>query len=93
MKFQLHFTEEAKHDSRKTFGWYEEIRKGLGGRFRKELTNATKHLRQDPHSIEIRYEDVRIVFLKVFPYGIHYRIVGNEVQILAVLHTSRKPRD
>ena len=65
MKFRLHFTEVAKYDSKEAFGWYEEIHKGLGGRFRKELTNVTKHLRKDPHSIQVRYSDIRIIFLKV----------------------------
>ncbi|MGB0918446.1 MAG: type II toxin-antitoxin system RelE/ParE family toxin [Flavobacteriales bacterium] len=92
MKYKLHFTQAAKYDSKKAHKWYEEIRKGLGDRFRKELTSATNHLRQDPSSIQTRYRDVRIIFLKVFPYGVHYRIVENQVHILAVLHTSRKPK-
>ncbi|MCF8277979.1 MAG: type II toxin-antitoxin system RelE/ParE family toxin [Flavobacteriales bacterium] len=92
MNHRLHFSEEAKKDVLDIFAWYEDIKTGLGKRFKKQLTISTAHLRKEPHTIQIKYADVRIIFLKIFPYGIHFQIVGNEVFVIAVLHTSRKPR-
>lgn len=90
--FSVHFTEAAKFDSKEAYKWYEEIHEGLGDRFRKELTKTTAYLRKDPKSIQVRYGDVRVIYLKVFPYGIHFKLSANQVHVIAVLHTSRKPR-
>ncbi len=92
MSFRIHFSELAKQDALDIFDYYEDVQSGLGNRFRKELTATTLFLRNDPQAIQAKYSNVQVIFLKVFPYGIHYTIKEDEVQILAVFHTSRKPR-
>jgi plasmid stabilization system protein ParE len=58
-----------------------------------EVKAAIDVISRNPRSFQIRYDDYRIYFTKVFPYGIHYRYVAerNEVHIKAVFHTSRNP--
>lgn len=92
MTFDIDFSQEAKKDVSETYAWYENIRSGLGNRFRADLRQTTSFLRSEPDGIQIRYADVRIIFLKNFPYGIHYRIRKIIVKVMAVLHVKRKPR-
>jgi len=92
MTFDIDFSQEAKKDVSEIYAWHENIRSGLGKRFRIDLKQATSFLRTKPDGIQIRYADLRIIFLKKFTYGVHYRIRKNTVKVMAVLHTKRKPR-
>jgi hypothetical protein len=42
---------------------------------------------------EVRYENFRIVYLKKFPFGIHFKYdeKKNLIEIYSVFHTSRDP--
>ena len=83
----------AKDDLSEASKWYEERQKGLGKRFLNEIKAALDVICRNPRSFQIRYDDYRIYFTRVFPYGIHYRYVAekNEVHIKAVFHNSRNP--
>ncbi len=91
MSYSVRVGTSAEKDLLQAVLWYEEIRSGLGIRFEDDLRNAVSQLTENPYSCQIRYDDTRIIFLKIFPYGIHYRIQEDQVQVPAVLHTSRKP--
>ena len=74
--------------------WYEMQQKGLGKRFLNEIKEAFETICENPVGYQIRYNDCRIYFTKVFPYGIHYQYIveKNEVRIKAVFHTSQNPQ-
>jgi hypothetical protein len=40
-----------------------------------------------------RYKNLRIHFIKRFPYGIHYLFDGNDIKVFGVFHTSRDPKN
>ncbi|MCU7618902.1 hypothetical protein NZ698_17105 [Chryseobacterium sp. PBS4-4] len=44
-------------------------------------------------SFELKYDENRIVFLKKFPFGVHYfyNKEKNLIEIYSVFHTSRNP--
>jgi len=44
-----------------------------------------------PLGYQIRYRDVRIKFIRRFPYGIHYLVEPGHIIIIAVFHTSKSP--
>jgi len=92
MKYSVKAGTNAETDLLEAFLWYEEIRPGLGTRFENDFREAISQLIKNPYNFQIRYDNVRVVFLKVFPFGVHYRIIGTQVQIASVFHTSRKPR-
>ena len=81
----------AKEDLSDASKWYEQQQKGLGKRFLNEVKESLENISQNPLGYQIRYDDCRICFTKVFPYGIHYQYTAskNEVYIKAVFHTSR----
>lgn len=74
--------------------WYKEKRIGLEKVFLKQIRFAILMIQENPFISQKRYGDIRIVFIKVFPFGIHYTIIDKtkEVYILGIFHTSLDPR-
>jgi len=83
----------AKADLSDASKWYEKQQEGLGKRFLNEMKEAFEMICKNPTGFQVRYDDNRIYFTKVFPYGIHYQYFEgkNEVHIKAVFHTARNP--
>lgn len=83
----------AADDIRQIALWYNQKHKGLGKRFIEELREVIKYLKQDPKSAAIRYDEVRVAVLKIFPFMRHYTIdeINRTLIIAAVFHTSRNP--
>ena len=83
----------AKLDIKEAALWYNSRQSGLGKRFTIHIREKVNYIKQDPHTVNIRYDEVRTAVLDVFPFIIHYII--DEAQkliiITAVLHTSRNP--
>lgn len=50
-----------------------------------------EHLRSLPTTHAIRYADVRIANVAVFPYAVHYIIENDRVIVLAVHHIAINP--
>ena len=84
----------AKTDLSDASQWYEKQQKGVGKRFLNEIKVAFDIICRNPQSFQIRYDDYRVYFTRVFPYGIHYQYIAdkNEVHIKAIFHTSRNPQ-
>ena len=85
----------AKTDLSDALKWYEKQQKGLGKRFLNEMKEAFDVICENPTGFQVRYDDYRIHFTKIFPYGIHYQYITdrNEIHIKAVFHTSLNPRN
>lgn len=84
----------AKEDIRDAARWYNKQSHGLGKRFTSEVRDSIKFIKQNPTACSIRYDEVRTVVLRVFPFMIHYTVdeANKTVIISAVLHTSRDPK-
>jgi len=94
MKAKLLVSTFAKDDLSDASKWYEMQQKGLGKRFLNEIKEAFDAICRNPAGCQVRYDDCRIYFTKIFPYGIHYQYIDarNEVRIKAVFHSSRNPQ-
>ena len=94
MKAKKLISTYAKTDLSDTSKWYEQQQKGLGKRFLNEIKEAFDIICKTPEGFQIRYDDYRIYFTKIFPYSIHYQYIAdkNEVRIKAVFHTARNPQ-
>ena len=84
----------AKADLVDISKWYENQQKGLGKRFLNEMREAFDIISKNPTGFQIRYDDYRVYFTKIFPYGIHYQYIAtkSEIHIKAIFHTSRNPQ-
>ncbi len=93
MKFKLKFNPEFYDDLIQAIDWYNEQQPGLGSKFYSSVKKQVTQLNATAFNYSIRYDDIRCLPLKTFPYMVHYQIdIENKiVKIEALFHTSRDP--
>jgi len=84
----------AKADLKEAALWYNKQQSGLGKRFLEEVEHIVHFISRNPKASIIRYDKVRTAVLNLFPFMIHFTVdeTNKTVLVVAVLHTSRKPR-
>lgn len=94
-KAKIIYTHSVKADLKEINQWYSRIDKKIWSFFIKEFYLKINFISENALASEIKYDVSRIVFLRKFPYGIHYQFneFKNEVEIYAVFHTSRNPEN
>ena len=87
---------EARQEGLKAARWCEEHQRGLGEQFLDELQAAFERIAADPGSLG-RLElysghyDVRRYHLKRFPYSAIFYTRRDDVIVVAVCHSRRRP--
>ena len=86
---KLTIREEAEEDALAAALWYESRREGLGTQFRDRLATVYESIHFNPHQFGVMshrnvHGDVRIAFLKQFPYTVVFEIIQEEVVVYAV---------
>lgn len=72
--------------------WYEEQRPGLGGEFFDAVVHATSLIQEQPEiGTPSRDRRTRRVLVQRFPYQVVYRLVVDEIVIVAIAHSKRRP--
>jgi plasmid stabilization system protein ParE len=85
------FHEDAEEEFFAAIEYYEECQPGLGLRFSEEVYTTIKRICRHPQAwTSIDFKTKRCLTNK-FPYGILYRIVDDQVRIMAVMNLHRKP--
>ena len=92
MIYRLAMTEDAKEEIREAKRWYESKQDGLSKRFEEAMVRTIGRILERPRMYPVCDYDARQAVVKDFPYVILYRISGDEVWILNVLH-GRQQRD
>ena len=91
MSFSVKFERSASHDLIVAFDWYETKQAGLGEEFLRSVAAVEDLQTRDQMRFAIANEPYRSAKLPKFPYGLHYRVVGNAVSVLACLHFHQNP--
>jgi len=72
--------------------FYEGRSPGLGDRFLREFDAAISEIQSAPRRWRVVEEDLRRFVMRRFPFGIYYRVEGDDgLRILVVKHHSRHP--
>lgn len=81
---------KALKDLQNAIDYYDEQKIGLGLRFNKVIEKHFIAIIKKPH-FQIRYQNVRCLPVKKFPYMIHFTVdeKTTTIHIEAILHTSR----
>jgi plasmid stabilization system protein ParE len=92
--FKLAIDPEALTDIQEATDWYNKQLSGLGTRFQRQVKNQINALKRNASIYSTRYDEVRCVLVRKFPYLIHYMIdrQKNQIAVFAVFHTSRNPK-
>jgi len=89
MTYKLIIKTEAELDIAHALEWYASQKSGLELDFLNAIEETLAVIERTPKLFQLRYRNIRVVFTKRFPYGIHYTIEKNQVFVHAVLNTSR----
>ena len=75
--------------------YYKKINPELAKQFLFRIREAKVYIERSPLGFQIKYNQVRMLLLKQFPYHIHYLIDDTKQQIiiLAVIHAYKNPTD
>lgn len=71
--FKVEIRVRAKEEVDEISFYYEKLSDGLGKRFYKEFKEYSRTLANNPF-FEVKYEDIRKISLKIFPYSIQFRV-------------------
>ncbi len=82
---------DAEAELLKAVQFYEQRVSGLGQRFLREFEAAIAAIEEAPERWQIMEGEIRRYLMKRFPYGVYYRVEGEELRILVVKHHSRHP--
>jgi len=82
---------EAESDLAEAAAWYERQRPGLGRDFLNEVESMLESIAARPFSYPQVYRSVHRAIIKRFPFSVFYRVLGVEVVVLAILHSTRDP--
>ena len=81
----------AKVELNEAAQYYEAESPGLGAAFLAEAERSVASLLEYPESGPIVSGSVRRQLLRRFPYGLLYRVRGEQLRILAVMNLRRRP--
>ncbi|HUW07001.1 MAG TPA: type II toxin-antitoxin system RelE/ParE family toxin [Williamwhitmania sp.] len=93
MRFKVKIEPKALQDIQAITDWYNERQAGVGKRFQKATVKQIDSLVNNPHGWAIRYNEIRCLPVRKFPYMVHFYINESTetVEVLAVISTSRDP--
>lgn len=89
MKFIFH--PEAEDEFFAAIEYYESVEAGLGSDFSLEVLKTIQNVVEYPLAWPVMVYDIRRCLTNRFPFGVIYRIEGEQVQVLAVMHLRREP--
>lgn len=95
MSWQVDIRPAALADIEGEAAWYEERQQGLGTVFAKTIRRAIARLSGNPLIYRVRGGRLRVRWFipPRFPYRVVYRVDGDLVTVLAVVHAARHDRE
>lgn len=86
------FRPAAAADVEDAYRWYEAQQAGLGEEFLAAVRVVIESMMANPELFPVVHRETRRALLRRFPYGIYYRIVDDQIVIVARMHGRRDPR-
>lgn len=80
----------ASRDAEEARDYFDAQRVGLGQAFLDRLNEELAQIGALPEMYGIVWRNVRAARLRQFPYVVYYRVYTDRVEILAVMHGSRR---
>lgn len=71
--------------------YYDDLVFGLGEKFVTEIERCLNIIKTNPLAYPVTKQNVRKAVIIKFPFSILYRVDGNVIYILAVMHQKREP--
>jgi len=81
----------AAADIEEAYRWYEERRVGLGQEYLQSVEATLALVMENPRAFPVVHRDTRRALLRRFPYVVFYRLLGEEIIVVACFHAKRDP--
>lgn len=91
MNYTVRLREEAELDLAQAAEWYESQRDGLGHEFLNEFNSTFETMALHPQSFPVVHRGTHRALIARFPFAVYYRVQGENLVVLAVMHGSRHP--
>lgn len=91
MSYTLIVKTEALAETAEIYAYHKEIGQALADRFDKALDTCYKDITRNPTGYQIRMKNYRHAMLRKFRYRVVFALIGQDVVVFQVRHTSRKP--
>lgn len=86
------FRPAAAADVEDAYRWYESQQGGLGEEFLAAVRVVIESMMANPELFPVVHRRTRRALLRRFPYGLYYRIVDDQIVVVACMHGRRDPR-
>ena len=91
MSYKLVISVAAESEMLGAKAWYETQRDGLAELLRRSIESSLLFISDYPEGCMIKYKDIRVKYLSKFPYGLHYEIRDDRIEVLGFYHVKRNP--
>jgi plasmid stabilization system protein ParE len=78
------FRPQAEDDALEVRQWYEAPREGLGREFGVAVDELVTRIAANPLAFQRAHRNTRRAVLARFPYALYFRVVGEEIVVLAL---------
>jgi plasmid stabilization system protein ParE len=85
------FRPQADQEVQAARRWYEDQRLGLGTQFADAIDEAVERISSNPLAFPAVHGETHRAVVRRFPYGIYFRVRGDEIIVVAVMHGRRHP--
>ena len=89
MSFYIKLSDEARLDLSEANAYYFSISKSLNAKFNQDIFESIDRIALNPDHFQKRYRNIKIVFSKTFPFGIHYLVEEDTIYVQRILHQKR----
>ena len=93
MTKSLILTEDVLHDIEQAADWYDQQGAGLGNRSARSVTTALDAIAFSPKIYGKVGRQVRASLVRSFPFVVYFRELPSFVEVVAVIHAKRNPKD
>lgn len=93
MTYEVRLREEADRDLTEPALWYELHGSRLGYQFLDEVLPSLASIAEHPLAYPIVWRKTRRALMNRFPFGVCFRLTGDMIVVIAVMHGSRHPRN
>jgi len=87
LAFRGHFTEDLFHAAK----WYEKQETGMGHKFLRSADSTLASIQEHPQLFAKNFKNIRSARIRRFPYNLYFSEDPDEIVVLALWHTSRRP--
>ena len=91
MSYKLLVKPQAIAQTAVIHAYHQEIEQKLADRFSKALDECYAFIERNPTACRIRKKNYRHMMMRKFRYRVMFALIGQDVVVFQVRHTSRKP--